>query len=111
MTTAKTHAELRALFRSLNRKMANEKNTESEQDALRRERDAVQAKIERLEKRQEEQIAVFLGTLQGQTKEEALANLESDARAYGWSREAVRKAAGAIRLRYGVLKTLKESAL
>lgn len=46
-----------------------------------------------------EQIAVFLATLDGQTTGEALANLEMDARLYGWSRAAVRKAASTIRLK------------
>ena len=47
----------------------------------------------------DESIVVFLATLDGQTTEQALANLEQDARLYGWSRAAVRKAASVIRLR------------
>ena len=47
-----------------------------------------------------EAIALFLATLDGQTVQEALANLELDAKLYGWSRAAVRKAASTIRTRY-----------
>jgi hypothetical protein len=48
---------------------------------------------------QEDQVALFLATLDDQTFDEAMANLERDAVMYGWSRAVVRKAAASIRLR------------
>lgn len=45
-------------------------------------------------------IALFLGTIDGQTLDEALLNLELEAETAGWSREGVRAAASTIRLRY-----------
>ena len=45
-------------------------------------------------------IALFLATLDGQTLDEAMANLEADARSYGWSRKGIRDAAHRIRIRF-----------
>jgi hypothetical protein len=45
------------------------------------------------------EIALFVHTLAGQTLDEALANLERDAKSYGWDRKTVREAASAIRVR------------
>jgi hypothetical protein len=44
--------------------------------------------------------ALFLATLAGQTLDEAMANLELDAKAYGWTRAEVREAAHKIRLMF-----------
>lgn len=46
-----------------------------------------------------DEITMFVGTLDGQTLDEALANLADDATRCGWSRQAVREAASAIRVR------------
>lgn len=58
------------------------------------------AKKPRNYSREADQIQLFLGTLYGQTLEEALVNLEADARSYGWSRLGVREAASEIRRRF-----------
>lgn len=44
--TVRTRDELVAMYRSLSRSLANEALTDAEADALRRQRDAVQAEIE-----------------------------------------------------------------
>jgi hypothetical protein len=44
--------------------------------------------------------ALFLATLAGQTLDEAMASLELDAKAYGWTRAEVREAAHKIRLMF-----------
>jgi hypothetical protein len=50
--------------------------------------------------RLESQIANFMATLHGLTLDEALGNLELDARSYGWPRATVRAMASEIRIRY-----------
>jgi hypothetical protein len=50
--------------------------------------------------RENSQIAMFIATLSTETLDEALANLELDAKSCGWSRASVRRAAGEIRSRY-----------
>ena len=44
--------------------------------------------------------ALFFATLGGQTIDEAMLNLELDAKAYGWTRAEVREAAHKIRLMF-----------
>lgn len=46
-----------------------------------------------------DEIALFLGTLSDMSTEDALANLEHEARLNGWTRGAVRVAAHEIRMR------------
>jgi len=48
-TTTKTRAELVEQYKRLNRSLANEMISDSDANALRRERDQVQAEIEKLD--------------------------------------------------------------
>lgn len=45
-------------------------------------------------------VAMFMGTIDGLTLNEAMANAELDARAYGWSRATTRTLASRIRLHF-----------
>ena len=45
-------------------------------------------------------LEMFMATLDGLSLDEALANLELDAKSYGWTRQDVRGAASRIRLRF-----------
>ena len=48
----------------------------------------------------ETQVENFLATLDGLELEEALANVELDAKAYGWDRATIRSVASQVRLRF-----------
>jgi len=56
-----------------------------------------------LSDREARAVETFLSTLGDLTCEEALANVELDARSYGWSRFAVRTLASKVRLHFARL--------
>lgn len=53
-------------------------------------------------RRQHERMAIenFMATLGGLSLDEALANVELDARAYGWDRSTVRELAHSVRMHF-----------